>query len=141
MERIYHTWDKWECYPAGLYENKPEGSGRTDDELRDDYAEFLRDDGKFREALEGVLQNWPNSTEHYLSNERMNRIAWLGQAAACYALRLPRVYRGGFNRLTDAEQETANRTALEYLNRWLADYGEPTLTMDQAQSKTEMDLY
>lgn len=141
MKRIYHTWDEWECYPAGMYETHPPIEDMSDDECRDAYAEFLRDENRFRAALAGVLREWPNSTEHYLTNERMNRIAWLGQAAACYESHLPRAYRGGFNRLTAEEQETANRIALDALNAFLTLRGEPTLTLEQATSKTQMDLY
>lgn len=141
MERIYHTWDKWECYPAGMYELHPPAEGMTAQECRDAYAEFLRDPERFRAGLEGVLANWKHSTEHYLTNERMNRIAWLGQAAMCYETRIPRQFRGGFTLLSDADQAAANELALEYLNKFLVGRGERELTMDEAKSKTEADLY
>lgn len=141
MNRIYHTWDQWECYPAGMYETLPPVEGMTAQECQDAYAEFLADLDRFRVGLEGVLADWPNSTEHYLSNERMNRIAWLGQAAMCHQTRVSRAFRAGFMQLSVAEQEAANELALEYLNRFLAGRGEPTLTMETAQSKTEADLY
>lgn len=141
MERIYHTWDEWECYPAGMYETKPPGEDMTAEECRDAYAEFLRDPDRFRAGLEGVLADWPNSTEHYLTNERMNRIAWLGQAAMCHETRVPRAFRAGFMLLSTGEQDAANRLALEYLNRFLTGRGEAALTMEEAQSRTEADLY
>jgi hypothetical protein len=141
MDRIYHTWDKWECYPAGFYESHPPAEGMSAQECRDAYTEFLRDLDRFRAGLEGVLADWPNSTEHYLTNERMNRIAWLGQAAMCHQTRIPRAFRSGFTQLTTDEQGAANRLALEYLNRFLASRGEPALTVEEAQSKTGADLY
>jgi hypothetical protein len=141
MDRIYHTWDKWQCYPAGLYETKPPHEGMTAQECRDAYAEFLRDPERFRAGLEGVLRDWPHSVEHYLTNEKMNRIAWLGQAAMCYETRVPRAFRSGFMLLTPEEQAAANELALEYLNRFLTGRGEQALTMDEAQSKTGADLY
>lgn len=139
MKRIYHTWEKWECYPAGFYENGKADQKATDCEQR--YADFLLDDTRFRVALIRVLAQWPRSCEHYLTNENMNRIAWLGQASACISLGLPAIYRGGFGKLTDAEQQRANATALEALNKWLTDHGEPALTMEEAQPKTKADLY
>lgn len=140
MKRIYHTWDRWECYPAGFYEERaPGGIDKQDAEMA--YAAFLRDDKRFRGALSRVLGEWPNSCEHYLSNETMNRIAWLGQASACIACGLPSAFRGGFNRLTETEQRRANLTALEALNAWLAERGEPTLTLDGAASRTLANLY
>lgn len=140
MNRIYHTWDKWECYPAGFYEDRaPNGMSKADAE--EAYRAFLADDQAFRSALRRVLSEWPNSCEHYLSNENMNRIAWLGQASACIALGLPAVFRGGFNRLTEREQTRANLTALEALNEWLVGRGEPALTIETAASRTQANLY
>lgn len=141
MKRIYHTWDKWECYPAGFYENKPKDKDLTDEQCREMYASFLRDIPMFEAAMQSILEKWPRSCEHYLSNESMNRIAWLGQASMCYAYGIPAVFRGGFNRLTDEEQERANQSALKYLNRWLVKHGENALTMEEAKSKTEANLY
>ncbi len=48
---------------------------------------------------------------------------------------------GGFNLLAEAEQQAANMAALKYLNRWLEKRGESALTLDEAQSKTEANLY
>lgn len=141
MDRIYHTWDAWECYPAGLYETNPPAEGMTAQECRDAYAEFLRDLPRFRAALEGVLAKWPNSTEHYLTNERMNRIAWLGQAAMCLDSRVPRAFRSGYMLLSTEEQAAADELALEFLNKFMAARGEPALTADEARSKTGADLY
>lgn len=141
MERIFHTWDEWECYPAGFYDPKPP-EGMTADDARREYATFLRNDARFREALQQVLREWPNSCEHYLSNERMNRIAWLGQAAMCRATGVSSEFRSGYSRLTKNEQRRADETALEALNEWLAARGEPILPdLDAARSRTQANLY
>lgn len=141
MKRIYHTWDKWECYPAGFYEDRPRDANLTDDECMSIYASFLRNTPAFESAMQRVITEWPKSCEHYLSNERMNRIAWLGQSSLCIAHGIPSRFRGGFNMLSDSEQAIANESALKFLNWWLSGRGEPELSMDQAQSKTQVDLY
>lgn len=143
MERVYHTWDKWECYPAGFYESKPKHNPKmSDGECKMLYSQFLRDIPRFKTAMAGVLKDWPNSTEHYLTNDRMNRIAWLGQAAMCYATGIPAAFCGGFNQLSAEEQLAANLAALEYLNIWLESRGEPTLaTLKDAERKTQQELY
>lgn len=138
--RILHTWDKWECFPAGFYESKPPRSLSATDAERE-YRDFLADDTGFRAALDRVLTEWPNSCEHYLTNDRMNRIAWLGQASACIARGLPARFRGGFFLLTDAQQAIADATALEYLNRWRASRGAEPITAEQAGSNAEVNLY
>lgn len=140
MKRIYHTWDKWECYPAGFYETRPP-AGMTEQDCLNTYRDLLTDIPKFEAALNRVITEWHNSCEHYLSNERMNRIAWLGQAALCITHGIPSQYRGGYNLLTEAQQKAADDTALRALNTWLTERGEATLQPEEAASKTQMDLY
>jgi hypothetical protein len=143
MDRIYHTWDKWECYPAGFFESKPKDNPKmSEGECKYLYAQFLRDIPRFKMAMAGVLKDWPHSCEQWLSNERMNRIAWLGQAAMCYATGIPSTFCGGFNQLTAEEQHAANLAALQYLNIWLEARGEPTLaTLKDAERKTQPEMY
>lgn len=141
MDRIYHTWDEWECYPAGFYDPKPP-EGMSPEQARREYAAFLRDSDRFRGALQQVLSEWVNSCEHYLSNERMNRIAWLGQAAMCRATGVSSEFRSGYGRLTKAEQARADQVALEALNQWLSARGEPPLPdLAAAKSRTQANLY
>lgn len=141
MERIYHTWDEWECYPAGFYENKPVNRKLSDDDCKEIYRSLLADIPRFKDALKLVIEEWPNSCEHYLSNERMNRIAWLGQASLCISEGIPSRYRGGYMLLADEEKLAADMAALEALNEWLVTRGEDRLDLKSAGSKTQMDLY
>jgi hypothetical protein len=139
-DRIVHTYDKWECYKAGFYATTKEGMSK--EECEEAYREFLSDTPRFAAALEHVTQNWRHSCEHYLTNTAMNRIAWLGQASACYAIGIPAIYRGGFHLLSQAEQITANETALEYLNRWLTTHNRRAVNMDDAMAAgRESELY
>lgn len=131
-ERIFHTFDKWECHKAGFYASKFEG--HTQEQCENMYAEFLSNIPRFKEALQGVINDWVNSCEHYLTNKAMNRIAWLGQAAMCYATGVPAKYCGGFNLLTEQQQEEANQTALEALNIWMAKYKRESVSMEDALS-------
>jgi hypothetical protein len=131
-DRIFHTFDKWECHKAGFYASKFDGL--TQDECEQAYADFLSDDYKFKTALQGVITDWKNSCEHYLTNKAMNRIAWLGQASVCYATKIPSKYCSGFNRLTPEQQEHANEIALEYLNKWMTNNGRSEISMEDALS-------
>jgi hypothetical protein len=141
MDRIYHTWDKWECYPAGFYGNRPPSKDLTTTDCRQAYADFLANITLFENAMAGVLQDWPNSCEHYLSNERMNRIAWLGQSAMCYETGIPSVFCGGYFLLTEEQRLAADQAALNTLNRWLVLRGEASLSTEEAASKTAANLY
>lgn len=140
--RIYHTWDKWEAFAAGFFDSTPSNRTLTEPRMKAMYADFLRDIPRFQAAMDGVFKDWPNSTEHNLSNERMNRIAWLGQAAMCWDTGVPAAFCNGFSLMTKEEQERANQAAFEHLNKWLASVGRPTLaTLKDAERKTQPELY
>lgn len=132
-DRIFHTYEKWECHKAGFYaQHPPEGLSKTDCE--EEYRKFLSNLPRFELALESVITQWKHSCEHYLTNKKMNRIAWLGQASMCFATGIPSAFRGGFFLLSEAEQEAANKLALIYLNKWLVANNRPEVTMEEAYS-------
>lgn len=137
--RVFHTYDKWECHKAGFYATTKEGMTKAECETA--MRDLLADLPRFKKALDGVITQWTRSCEHYLTNVAMNRIAWLGQAATCYALGIPAVYRGGFYLLTAEQQESANKAALRALNRWLKANGRKTVDMDTAAPDREMEIY
>ncbi len=131
-DRIFHTFDLWECHKAGFYASGKDGMKAEQCEIA--YRDFLSNDDKFRIGLEGVISEWKHSCEHYLTNKSMNRIAWLGQAAMCYSTGIPSKFCAGFNLLTPEQQEIANETALEYLNKWLTKYNMDNVDMADALS-------
>lgn len=139
-ERIFHTFDKWECQKAGFY--KSSVPGKTAEECEREFAEMLTNETEFREALEGIINNWKHSCEHYLTNKAMNRVAWMGQAALCYQRGIPSAFRGGFSLLSKEQQDKANEIALEYINKWMSDRNRNTLTMEEATSKgRQVEIY
>jgi len=131
-DRIFHTWDKWECYKAGFYNKTIPGMTKEECELA--YSRLLSSEDKFSKALEGVINEWKNSCEHYLTNTAMNRIAWLGQASMCFALGIPSEFRSGFNLLTEDQQNKANKLALKYLNIWMVSKSRKEISMEDALS-------
>jgi hypothetical protein len=115
MKQIYHPWHKWECFRGGLYET---ACNLETDVAKDAYAEFLSDDDRFMAAIRRVFVEWPVSCEHFLTNESINRIAWLGQASMCIETGVPSIFRGGFKRLSVDGQRRANSVAEECLREW-----------------------
>jgi ParB-like chromosome segregation protein Spo0J len=132
-QRVFHTYDKWECYKNNFYGTTPL-DGMTAKQCEEKYAAFLSDDDAFRKALHGVITEWKHSCEHYLTNVAMNRIAWLGQAALAYALKIPSRFCGGFYLLSQEQQDKANQTAFQYLNEWLKNNSFPSVTFEEAYS-------
>lgn len=140
--RVYHTWDKWEAFAAGFFDSTPPNRALTEPRMKSMYADFLRDIPRFQAAMDGVLRDWPRSTEHNLSNDRMNRIAWLGQAAMCWDTGVPAAFCNGYALLTKTEQEAADLAALGHLNKWLESEKRPILaTLKDAARTTQPELY
>lgn len=138
--RIFHTFDKWECAKAGFYESKPP-KGMSAEQCKEAYRDLLADDDAFRAALERVITEWKYSCEHYLTNAAMNRIAWLGQASLCIALGIPSEFRSGFTLLTEEQQSNANQIALEALNKWMVANGRSAVSMEEANPGRQAEIY
>lgn len=139
-KRIFHTYEKWECYPAGFYESSVEGMSH--DECKAKYKEILSSKELFSKALEAVIHYWKNSCEHYLTNKSMNRIAWLGQASVCYLSGVPARYSGSWFEIPKDKRDAADMLALEYLNKWLEANEMDRVDMYQAlNSGRQIELY
>lgn len=138
--RIFHTFDKWECAKAGFYESKPQ-KGMSGEVCKLHYKELLSNIPEFERVLDRVISEWKHSCEHYLTNSAMNRIAWLGQAALCYKHGIPAEYRGGYSLLTQDQQLAADETALRALNKWMDMHGRPGVSMADANPNRQSDIY
>lgn len=117
MKRIFHSFDKWEDlrhnFYGGIMEYKKDNTLQL-------YADLLRDLSKFEAALQIITRDWTCSCEHNLTNESMNRIAYLGQASCALLHQVPHtVSMGGYNLLTIEEKSKADNMAEKYLNIWL----------------------
>jgi len=87
---------------------------------RSQYVELLSDLKAFRAAMERVVVEWPESTRHNLTNESMNRVAWLGQASCCISFgACAEQTRSAFNLLSQKKQDAANACADKFLQEYL----------------------
>lgn len=122
MNRIYHPWHLWEDYQHNFY------GGVSDDYIVDDslqtYASLLKDLKLFEHILQIIIAEWKYSCEHNLTNESLNRIAYLGQAAMAYQYKVPsHKSMGGYNLLSETEKQAADEMAKKYLDLWLSRSG------------------
>lgn len=86
MDRIYHRYEKWECFKAGFFRNV---SGEEKKELSKKVIELFENPEQTERFMKQVLKDWVNSCEHNLTNLSLNRIAWLGQSACCIYAKIP----------------------------------------------------
>jgi len=115
MNRIFHPWDKWECYKHNFFGSL---KGLKKPEAEEMYRSLLSNPSRFEECLQEIINTWKYSCEHNLSNKDMNRVVWLGQASLALKYQIPADYRNGYNLLSVKEQETADKLAQAYLDIW-----------------------
>ena len=115
MNRIYHHYEKWEDYEAGLFKVYHE-----DEELLiKKSGRLLKDSKKFYEVMLNVLSEWRCASEVNMTNTSRNRQAWLGQASCCFVFGSPEyVTKWAWRMLSKEEQDEANKTADRIINLW-----------------------
>lgn len=115
MEQIFHHYQEWEDYQCGMYDELKEGrAGRVS------LAQHLLGTPKLCEKwMLEVKKRWCIACEQIFSNPRLNRIAWLGQAACClYGGVKEDETRQAWGLLTDSQRERANAIADSVIKEW-----------------------
>lgn len=119
MRRIFHPYHLWEDYKHGFYG----GLDYDNKNAVEMCANLLKDLNRFEHALARIVIEWPYSCQHNLTNEGMNRIAYLGQAAFALLYNIPNnVSMGAYSTLTLEEQQKADAMAQKYLDLWQSQY-------------------
>lgn len=125
VNRVYHPYYNWECFNSGFYKSIKESKidKEVGEKLFSAYFENLED---FQSGIDLVFSKWTKSCEHFLTNPNANRIAWLGQAAACIQLGLPSCFRSGYKLLDEHTQKDADKLAKDNIERWLHEFNSKT---------------
>ena len=84
--RIYHPYWFWEDYKAGFYNNC---TGESKKEKRDLAIKMFNSKSLTETYMKRVVNDWKHSCEHNLTNESMNKIAYIGQGACCIYAGVP----------------------------------------------------
>lgn len=124
-ERIYHHFGDLEEYHSGMW-RIIRGEERKKHILA--AASLMVDPDLFKIHMSSALEQWPNSCEHNLTAENVNRIAWLGHAGCCIGVGSPEdCTRAGWHTLDKLQQDEANRVAAEVLTVWDNDRSTPAM--------------
>lgn len=68
-----------------------------------------------------VIEKWPYSCEHNLTNNSLNKIAYLGQAACCLYAKVPAtVTMEAWSKVPEKFRNEADEIAAEVLTIWEA---------------------
>lgn len=114
VQRTYHHCKHWE--------ETPMWKSITGDEreiLFRKAVEFTGNATLYGEWMMKVIELWPFSSEHNLSNSTMNRQAWIGHAATYLAIQCPEdITRAAWHTLTQKQQDDANAMADMAIAEW-----------------------
>jgi len=74
---------------------------------------------RYGAAMAEVINAWPNSMLHFLTNTSINKLAYIGHAAVYYKIQIPEhVVRLAWRELSESQQNLANLQALKALKQW-----------------------
>lgn len=116
MKRIYHRYEKWECHKHGFFNNS---SGENKKENIKKVIDFFSSPELTKEFMQRVIEEWQYSCEHNLSNEAMNKVAWLGQAACCLYGNIPAtVTMEAWHKVPKNFRDVADGIATDIINQY-----------------------
>lgn len=116
MKRIYHPYWLWEDYKAGFYDNV---SGEQKKEMIKNVLTMFNSQSLTRKFMMKVVKEWKYSCEHNLTNESLNKIAYIGQSACCLYARIPNtITMEAWSLLTDEVKKRSDKIALETISYW-----------------------
>lgn len=116
MQRIYYRYELLEDWQSGFYWNE---SGLNRQQLKEKCNEFFCNKKLVRKYMEMTIKNWPYSCQHNLSNEAMNRVAWLGQSAVCLYCKCPsQITMETWREVPQECRDEADRIANEIIKKY-----------------------
>jgi len=86
MKRIYHPYNLWEDYINGMWKKVDKSSEKL---MLKKAIEFTGDYKKYGKAMIDVVNNWKYTLEHNLTDNTINKKAFIGHCAVCYELGIP----------------------------------------------------
>ena len=128
MKRIWHPYTKWECYQHGMWRRVPRDQER---ELILKAVEFTGNAALYGSWMVKAVSVFKVSCEHHLSDQSLNKQAYIGHAACALALQLPEyIVRKAWGLLTQEQRDEANRKADYAVALWNKSRGQNGLRSD-----------
>lgn len=142
MKRIYHPYHKWEEFHLGMWRKE---SKTYESENLPLIIEFTGNHIEYGKAMIRVINEWKFSCENTLTNESINRKAWIGHAACCIQYGWPEyLVRVAWGKLTERQQLLANNEAEKAIKLWELNHKSQTTLnygkTDAMQTEYQMKL-
>jgi len=116
MKRIYHPYQDWEDYKNGMWRKE---TPENEKHLLDKAIDFTGNHEEYGAAMIRVINEWPVTCQHNLTDTTQNRKAFIGHAACCLAFKCPEyITREAWGYLTKKQQDDANKQAEKAIMLW-----------------------
>jgi len=118
FKRVWHPYEKWEEIHFNMW-------GTVVD--RKDFLrraiEFTGNHTLYGSYMMRVVKGWPISCENALTDNTLNKRAWIGHAACSLYMRCPEdITRKAWAFLTNEQQLLANKEARRAIQEWADHY-------------------
>lgn len=116
-KQIFHPYWKWECYQNGMW--RKETKDYEEKELPK-IIEFTGCNKNYGSAMMEVIKKWRYTIEHNLTDNSINKRAFIGHSACCFKFGWPEyLVRAAWNTLNDRQQYLANKQADKAIESFL----------------------
>lgn len=114
MKRVWVPIDQWEELHHNMW-----GEAQNRATLLRRAILFTGNHRLYGRYMQRVIQEWPNSCLNALTDQSINRRAWIGHAATALAIRCPEdITRQAWSFLSHEQQALANRQADRAIQSW-----------------------
>lgn len=116
MKQIYHPYWLWEDFNNGMWRKE---SKLYELNTFDDIVEFTGNHVEYGIAMMEVIERWPYTMEHNLTNSSINHRAFIGHSACSYKFDWPEyLVRKAWKHLSKEQQDLANDEAEKAFKLW-----------------------
>ncbi len=119
IKQKFHHFSKWEDYNNGLFNSSCE---RYDDKVKMS-IDLLSDQEQFLEVANEMISKWTYSAEQNLTDNAINKKAWVGQASCCFNHEAPDyATKDAWWQIPEHIRIEANKTAGIAIAKWRAEH-------------------
>lgn len=116
LKRKFIPYWEWEDFQNGMWSKADK---ENESELLDLAIEHTSNHEKYGLSMLEVIDAWPKTMLHNLTNLHINRKAFVGHCAVTYKLKIPEyITRQAWKFLTDEQRYLANKQAENAIQKW-----------------------